>query len=64
MGSDLIGTGLVDQLNLMIEPILLGGGKRPFPDDGAAIAVELTEASMTSAGDVLLPLATRCHRDR
>ena len=30
----LLAEGLVDELNLMIEPILLGGGKRIFPDDG------------------------------
>src|SRR3954467_147893 len=30
----LLENGLVDELNLMIEPVLLGGGKRIFPDDG------------------------------
>ena len=30
----LLAEGLVDVLNLMIEPILLGGGKRIFPTDG------------------------------
>ncbi len=33
---DLIAHGLVDELRLMIEPILLGGGKRIFPEDGQA----------------------------
>ena len=32
----LLAEGLVDELNLMIEPILLGGGKRIFPEDGMA----------------------------
>ena len=30
----LLAAGLVDELNLMIEPVILGGGKRLFPDDG------------------------------
>ena len=36
-------TGLVDELNLMIEPILLGGGKRIFPDDGVPGRCELVK---------------------
>lgn len=31
----LIELGLVDELRLFIEPVLVGGGKRIFPDDGA-----------------------------
>ena len=30
----LIRENLVDEFRLMIEPALLGGGKRIFPDDG------------------------------
>src|SRR5919202_2448925 len=30
----LLAEGLLDELNLLIEPILLGGGKRIFPEDG------------------------------
>src|SRR6266566_1379606 len=37
----LLGEGLVDELNLMIEPILLGGGKRIFPEDGTARPMQL-----------------------
>jgi dihydrofolate reductase len=32
----LIGQNQIDEFSLMIEPILLGGGKRIFPDDGVA----------------------------
>ncbi len=42
--------GLVDQLNLMIEPIVLGGGKRIFPDDGIARPLQLVKAVATSTG--------------
>jgi hypothetical protein len=34
----------------MIEPILLGGGKRLFPDDGAAHALQLVLARTTATG--------------
>jgi hypothetical protein len=34
----------------MVEPILLGGGKRIFPADGAARPLELVEAKTASTG--------------
>lgn len=36
LATQLIEHDLVDEYRLMIEPILLGGGKRIFPDDGRA----------------------------
>ena len=33
LASQLIADGLVDEYRLMIEPIILGGGKRIFPED-------------------------------
>jgi dihydrofolate reductase len=47
----LLAEGLVDELNLMVEPILLGGGKRIFPEDGAARPLELV-SSLTAATGV------------
>ncbi len=47
----LLAEGLVDELNLMIEPIVLGGGKRIFPDDGVARPLRLVR-SVTSATGV------------
>ena len=41
---------LVDELNLMIEPILLGGGKRVFPEDGAARPLQLIRCTTASTG--------------
>lgn len=46
----LMSHDLVDELTLMIEPILLGGGKRIFPDDGVARALELKDLKQTSTG--------------
>ena len=34
----------------MIEPILLGGGKRIFPDDGAARPMQLVSCITTGTG--------------
>ena len=50
LAAQLIAHGLVDEYRLMIEPILLGGGKRLFPDDGAARALELVSATTTATG--------------
>ncbi|MCZ7528589.1 MAG: dihydrofolate reductase family protein [Acidimicrobiia bacterium] len=44
----LLAADLVDELALMIEPIVLGGGKTIFPGDGQARVFELT--SVTTAG--------------
>ncbi len=46
----LLAEGLVDELNLMIEPILLGGGKRIFPEDGMARPMELVKCVTTGTG--------------
>jgi dihydrofolate reductase len=46
----MLAGGLVDELNLMIEPILLGGGKRIFPEDGTARPMELVKCVTTSTG--------------
>ena len=34
LATQLVSQGLVDEFSLMLEPIVLGGGKRLFPDDG------------------------------
>jgi dihydrofolate reductase len=46
----LLAEALVDELNLMVEPILLGGGKRIFPDDGAARPLQLVSSMTTGTG--------------
>jgi dihydrofolate reductase len=46
----LLADGLVDELSLMIEPILLGGGKRIFPEDGTARPMELVKVVTAGTG--------------
>lgn len=46
----LLEADLVDELNLMIEPIVLGGGKGIFPVDGEARPFELVSAVTTGTG--------------
>jgi dihydrofolate reductase len=50
LAQQLISHDLVDEYRLMIEPILLGGGKRLFPDDGAARPLELVSSTTASTG--------------
>jgi dihydrofolate reductase len=50
LAAQLIEHDLVDECRLMIEPVLLGGGKRIFPDDGQARPLELVSAMTTATG--------------
>jgi dihydrofolate reductase len=49
----LLREGLVDELRLLIEPVLLGGGKTIFPDDGALRSLAL-HSTVTSGRGVLV----------
>ncbi len=46
----LLQAGLVDELMLMIEPVLLGGGKTIFPSDREMRALELVSVQPTESG--------------
>ncbi len=46
----LLAAGLVDELRLMIHPVLLGGGKRLFGDDAHPSAFSLAHSTATSGG--------------
>ncbi|POH65130.1 MULTISPECIES: dihydrofolate reductase family protein [Cryobacterium] len=55
----LVAGGLFDQLNLWVYPIVLGAGKRLFPDDGPPAALHLLAAEPVSEkGAVLLRYAS------
>jgi dihydrofolate reductase len=47
---ELLAADLVDELALMIEPIVLGGGKGIFPDNGVALSFELVSVATASTG--------------
>ncbi len=53
----LVSHDLIDQLNLMIHPIILGGGKRLFPDDGVARTLELKDLKQASTGVLIATYA-------
>jgi len=57
LATQLVEHDLVDEYRLMVEPILLGGGKRLFPSDGRARPLELV--SVTTAGTGVLICAYR-----
>lgn len=49
----LIAHDLIDELSLMIEPIILGGGKRLWADDGVARGYRLTDMIPTNTGVII-----------
>jgi dihydrofolate reductase len=49
----LLELDLVDEFRLMIDPLLLGGGKRVFRDDGARKSLRLVESQVTGTGAIL-----------
>jgi len=55
--SDLVQTlienDLVDELRVMIDPLVVGGGKRIFRDDGALKPMRLLDSQVTSTGAFL-----------
>ena len=53
----LIAHGLVDELRLMIDPVMVGGAKRIFPDDGELRPLRLVEGQVTSKGAILATYA-------
>jgi dihydrofolate reductase len=53
----LIEHDLVDELRLMIDPVVLGGGKRIFRDDGLLRQLRLVDGQVTGAGAILATYA-------
>ena len=68
-GADLVAIGstellhtlmacdLVDELRLMIDPVILGGGKRFFFDRGRLTSLRLVASEVTSTGAILATYA-------
>jgi dihydrofolate reductase len=53
LARTLIAAGLVDRLRLMIDPVLLGGGKSLFPTSGELQAWRLVSSVPTTTGALL-----------
>jgi len=49
----LIEHNLADEFRLMIDPVVLGGGKRIFRDDGSRKSLRLIDGQVTSTGALL-----------
>jgi dihydrofolate reductase len=53
----LLALDLVDELRLMIDPLVVGGGKRLFRDDGAHRPLRLADSQVTSTGAIIATYA-------
>jgi dihydrofolate reductase len=55
----LIAHDLVDELRLVIDPVLVGGGKRLFGDDGVLRNLRLVHSTVTTTGAIMVTYAPR-----
>jgi dihydrofolate reductase len=53
----LIEHDLVDEFRLMIDPVVVGGGKRIFRDDGALRRLQLVDSKVTTTGAIIATYA-------
>jgi dihydrofolate reductase len=53
----LIARDLVDEFRVMIDPVVVGGGKRIFRDDGALRPLRLVASQVTTTGAILATYA-------
>jgi dihydrofolate reductase len=53
LARTLIDADLVDEFRFMIDPVVLGGGKRIFSDDGALRPLRLVDSRVTTTGAIL-----------
>jgi dihydrofolate reductase len=58
----LMRRGLVDDFVLLLHPLVLGQGRRLFPDDGQRAALRLVDSVQTSTGVVIATYATEEER--
>lgn len=57
LSHTLVELGLVDEFKLMIDPLVLGAGKRIFRDDTTPKLLRLVESQVTSKGTILATYA-------
>jgi dihydrofolate reductase len=53
LAQALLEQRLVDEYRLMIDPVVVGGGKRLFRDDGAIKRLRLVDSQVTTTGAIL-----------
>ncbi len=49
----LLQHNLIDQYTLLIHPLMLGTGRRLFPDDGSAANLQLVDTVTTTTGVIM-----------
>lgn len=54
LARTLVANGLVDELRLMVFPLILGSGKRLFGDDGVHTGLVLDEVASAGEGVIML----------
>ena len=54
LAAQAIEAGLVDEYHLFLVPVVVGGGKRSLPDDGARVNLELLDERRFRSGTVYL----------
>ena len=54
LARSLLEAGLLDELTLMIHPVIAGHGKRLFKDGSSLKRMELVDSKTTSTGNVIL----------
>jgi dihydrofolate reductase len=57
LAKTLIEHDLVDEFRVMIDPLVVGGGKRLFPEDGSLSELKLVHSEATKTGAILATYA-------
>jgi dihydrofolate reductase len=57
LAQTLIAHDLIDEYQFMIDPVVLGGGKRLFPDDGQLRPMQLVRSQPTTTGAIIATYA-------
>lgn len=52
--QSLIGTGLIDEYRFLVQPFIMGRGRRFFPEGMTPTTVKLVESNMLSFGSLAL----------
>lgn len=54
LAGSLLAAGLIDELRLVVAPVVLGHGRRLFPDGGAPAGLRLADSKATGGGLAIL----------